>query len=622
MPGVFVVAGDRFTREQRSRFVRKMIELDRERTTAPFGPTRDWVIETADDDFASLGCAHLGVWSNTTIATREAPRRLTAAAFGNISLRDGDPVARMPNAEDAILDMYLESGSGFADRLEGDFVIVISDPEEERLLVVNDRLGLIPHYISDPPGLFAMAPNLSAVACLPGVDDEVDMVGLSDLLTFGYVLMDDTIVRGVKVLSPASASDYSGGRWQKHSYWELKVEPGRTPRASTEEHVGRIGELMSDAVRRCVPDTGKVTVSLSGGLDSRFVACMLHREGIPFDAFTLGADDACEVKFARMLCERLGVRHTVEEPRYHEALERLSWLAARQDGMVNVFHNFCGSHRLGAVTSRHGCVLTGLLGGIIAGWHATPIFWLRRNSPADFLLDAYHALPAEATSMVLDRAREEPHAAHSRFRTLAQRAADESGFAAVQRYDCCHEQRKFTTYGNQSINGMVATASPFTDDSVVSYFIGLPFRDVYLKRLYRAVIASLFPETADVPYTFVDLPPAAGSARILWRRFGKRSRLPEPLWQLWRRLFWVPDHSGHRHLDMERLLELVFPQLRDFAAREAEDAVPGLSMQGLNGAIQQREAGGPNHSVLLQHVFSYVTWYRSRPAKFDAGVPG
>ncbi len=617
MPGIFVVAGDRFSREQRADFVRRMITLDRERTVAPFGPKPEWIVETANDDFASIGCAHLGVFSETTMSSREVPRRLTAAAFGNISLRDGEPVARMPDAAATMLDMYLESGTEFVEKLEGDFVVVISDPDEERLVVFNDRLGLVPHYVADPPGLFAMAPNLSAVACLPGVDDEVDMVGLADLLTFGYILADDTIVRGVKVLPPASASDYRDGRWRTRAYWELKVEPGRTPRASTQEHIERIGELMSDAVRRCVPPDGRVTVSLSGGLDSRFVACALHKEGIPFDAFTLGADDACDVKFSRMLCERLGIEQTVVEPRYDEAWERLNWLAARQDGMVNVFHNFGASHRLSHCRPTTRTVVTGFIGDAIAGHDLTPGLLLTSRGHLPRHVLSVLGLCGQALLEQVVPATHRPNTIPIDKR-IEMALAGEDGcptWAVFLEFMLNHRERKFINYGNQTVRGHVEPATPIAASRIVEHLSGLSFGHLFLRHLYRGSICALFPEVRSVPYDFIDLPPCVSRARILLQRLGKRGRLPEPLGRAWRRWVWDPDHPGHLARYLDRVLARVRPVATELVA-DATGDVTGVRTESVLDLLAQQQPAGRD-GALIQHLLTYILWHTSRPTKWS-----
>ncbi|MGD9497486.1 MAG: asparagine synthase-related protein [Armatimonadota bacterium] len=618
MPGVFVVAGERFTPEQRADFVQRMIALDRERTVAPFGPRREWIIETTDDDLASIGCAHLGVFAKTTIATREVPRRLTAVAFGNISLREGEPVARMPDAAATALEMYLHSGSELAERIEGDFVIVISDPSEKRLLVLNDRLGLVPHYVADEPGLFAMAPNLSAVACLPGVDDEVDMVGLADLLTFGYILADDTIVRGVKVLPPASASEYREGRWRTRSYWELRVEPGRTPRASTQEHIERIGELMSDAVRRCVPTDGQVTVSLSGGLDSRLVACALHREGIEFEAFTRGAEDSCEVRFSRLLCERLGIRQRTVRPRHDQAWERLVWLAARQDGMLNVVHNFGASHAISDCAEDTSCLVTGFLGGPVAGHPLTPAARLLAPSRvADYALGQHTVCPRDQVAAVAPGVARTAEQGIERVGDLLTAAEGTPGWAAALQFNLAQRQRKYMNYGNAAFRGQFECAMPIATAAVVDYFMGLPFGRLFLRTLYRQAIGSLFPAVADIPNDFVDLPPSASRLRVLFRRMGKPGRLPASVRRVWQRLFWVPDHPGHSYRDLDRVWQAIGPAAREMVVGCRD--VPGLDMQGVLAAFDSACMTEAGELDLAQHLLTYVLWQASRPRKWSLG---
>ncbi|MFD0803955.1 asparagine synthase-related protein, partial [Streptomonospora algeriensis] len=91
-----------------------------------------------------------------------------------------------------------------------------------------------------------------------------------------------------------------------------------------------------------------VSLSLTGGRDSRLVAAVLHAAGIPFRATTRGFDDHPDVILARRICERLGVAdHQVTAPErdgddavlVEHPLPRTTRLLRMTEGMNSAFEN-------------------------------------------------------------------------------------------------------------------------------------------------------------------------------------------------------------------------------------------------------------------------------------------
>jgi asparagine synthetase B (glutamine-hydrolysing) len=91
-----------------------------------------------------------------------------------------------------------------------------------------------------------------------------------------------------------------------------------------------------------------VELSLTGGKDSRLIAAALAAAGVPFRARTHGFASHPDVVIAGLIAERLGIEHTVTEPRpaataeapdQSEVLGRLRSAVLVSDGMLSAFEN-------------------------------------------------------------------------------------------------------------------------------------------------------------------------------------------------------------------------------------------------------------------------------------------
>lgn len=72
------------------------------------------------------------------------------------------------------------------------------------VVIENDAFGMMPVFYAVAGGEFVFATELKAVLAHPGVDRSLDARALADLLTFGFVLGEKTLCRGVACLAGGS----------------------------------------------------------------------------------------------------------------------------------------------------------------------------------------------------------------------------------------------------------------------------------------------------------------------------------------------------------------------------------------------------------------------------------
>ena len=225
---------------------------------------------------------------------------------------------RSTSDTEVILKAYRKWGDDFAHHLVGMFAIALHDPRRQEVLLVRDRLGIKPVYVSQLPGKLRFASTLPALVASGGVDTSLDEVALHHYLSWHSIVpAPRSILRGVQKLPAATIRTVrADGTWHDREYWK----PEYTRLA---EHCGWAAADWQDAVhaalktavrRRMVADV-PVGVLLSGGLDSSILVALLAEEGqhglstfsIGFDG--AGGDSGNEFVYSDLVASEFGTRH-------------------------------------------------------------------------------------------------------------------------------------------------------------------------------------------------------------------------------------------------------------------------------------------------------------------------
>ncbi len=285
MCGIAGLVYETFPHEAAKAAVRRMIALQRHR-----GPDGEGFYDTAG---ASLGHCRLAILDLTDAGHQpmsDHAGRYWITFNGEIynylelaeELRGLGYEFQGRSDTEVHLAAYRHWGKACLERLRGMFAFAIWDKKERRLFSARDRLGIKPfHYWVDGNQQLAFASELKALLeFLPKRSANAQLAGQF----LAWNLLDhepaDTMVTGIRRLPPAHAMTWrqdEGLRlWR---YWdvavsdELEVAPEREAEL-IREFYHRFEEALSLHLRSDVP----VGTSLSGGIDSTAIACVISAE--------------------------------------------------------------------------------------------------------------------------------------------------------------------------------------------------------------------------------------------------------------------------------------------------------------------------------------------------------
>ena len=433
----------------------------------------------------------------------------TLAVFGTMYERWAP---RGTGLADHLLTRWQEQGARSLIDLNGEYLIAVWEKKERRLTIVNDRLGLKRLAMWHNETMFAFASEVKSLAVIPQVSRATDEQALAELLTFGHLQDDRTLLKDVKLLPPATVLVWEKGKISTQQYWQyvFKADPKLE---NTDRAIGEYAERVCTAVARRIEGQERIGLLLSGGLDSRTLAGMVRkvRPKGTLLTWTTGDPKSHDVRFARQIAEAVGSHHSsVEIPKsfLQEFGPHYAWVL---DGMVTTH----GAHRicvLPSVSEQTDVALIGFLGDTTPG--GKPLDDVYYLSKLEELIETGYRRYAVGFDDSLFAQTLRP-SVYGRIRGAAWDAFARSIREARVEYpadrvvwtELVQRQRLLRPLDQMDLMGIVChVATPFADKEFIDFALRLPPHQRFLQKVYIGMIAKEFPRLARIPRAGEGLP--------------------------------------------------------------------------------------------------------------------
>tara|TARA_R110001599_G_scaffold13969_3_gene61780 strand:- start:22626 stop:24431 length:1806 start_codon:yes stop_codon:yes gene_type:complete len=209
-----------------------------------------------------------------------------------------------------LLTQYQALGDSFLTTIAGRWALLLLDPQQERILFANDRLGRQPLYYSENEGTLSICTQLRP-SLAPMQAPDLDEQSIYHFVYFHMIPAPGSAYKNVQKLRMAHRGEADRNGVRLTRYWTPKfteTRPGSRTRLKA-----ALAETLRDSVRRAAHDHAKHKTGafLSGGLDSSTVAGMLHEvQETGCDAYAIGfdAEGYDEMPYARITARHFGIR--------------------------------------------------------------------------------------------------------------------------------------------------------------------------------------------------------------------------------------------------------------------------------------------------------------------------
>lgn len=272
---------------------------------------------------------------------------------------------------------YEEFGLDYFTRLNGIFALALYDKKNARLILARDHFGVKPlHYWSNG-STFLFASEYKAILIHPAVQREINYRALHCQMNLRYNQTDETLIKGIYRLPPASYLIFQNGKITVGRFYQLPVNLNF--KMTETEAIEGIQTHLQKAVKRQLLSDVPLGVYLSGGMDSSALVAMMAAEKInPINTFTLGFNEATdEFDDAAIIARKFGTHHTTTAltlaPLQH--FPETIWHA--EEPKINLLQGF----HLSDFVSKSLKVVLGGLGGdeLFVGYDIYRYLWTLRG---------------------------------------------------------------------------------------------------------------------------------------------------------------------------------------------------------------------------------------------------
>jgi asparagine synthase (glutamine-hydrolysing) len=181
---------------------------------------------------------------------------------------------------EVILASYLKWGYECLNKFNGMWAFCIWDKRKNVLFCARDRFGVKPFYYYFDGDSFAFASEIKALIDLPFINTAPNSEAIIPYLYFGlHDFGEQTFFHGVKQLLPGHflIFDIDTKSIELNKYYEIKFNPefGKYDNKKAKDYSEEFFNLFKDAVKLRLRSDVSVGTSLSGGLDSSSIVCMM-----------------------------------------------------------------------------------------------------------------------------------------------------------------------------------------------------------------------------------------------------------------------------------------------------------------------------------------------------------
>lgn len=225
---------------------------------------------------------------------------------------------------EVILKSYTEWGISMFVKLDGMFAICIVDLEQQKIILVRDRVGLKPLFYSRNENGLIWASEIKAILKNEFIKPEINWNGVYTNFLFQTTLAPETCFKDIFSLEPGffMSIDLKNQEIIKEKFWELSLQSNST--ISEQEAVEKIDLLLAESVSEQLHADVPVASMMSGGIDSTLITSKSKPFKKDINAFTISYKfSEEEVKNASLVAHTLEIPHHIKSVSDEEVLAEL-----------------------------------------------------------------------------------------------------------------------------------------------------------------------------------------------------------------------------------------------------------------------------------------------------------
>ncbi|GEM_PF-783283 len=448
------------------------------------------------------GSAQLEVWSH-----HEGEESVYFDQRGNLFALIGSPMNSIA-WEEAIKLLEKKGDENFELPWEGRCILIKIFPDGQNWTMWNDWCGSIPVFHAETKeGSIVSSLEPVVVSAFGFTEEDFSKRGLVEMLLHGHFLGTDTLFEKMNVLPADSFSSWKNGKFNgSKKLWTVRPSDALWD-ISEDKLIPQMYELTVQIIREAAKYKNQWILPLSGGMDSRLMACLGKEQGVDIRAFTYGPENWNEVVYARQIARELNIPwERIDLGTNYLADYTLMWLqwfgtSLHAHGMYQLpflahvknltgvipdgwYGNNCagGNHPSKVLLDNHKSVWLGFYKGYNSMWSIEELRQLL-NFDVDPVIE-------EITSLIdsqITRVKDWPH--------YHQRNA----------VDMWNRQQRFVFYQPMMYDYWKGSLTPFMNRAYARFCFSLPIGALDIRYLQRLMLKQYWPKLADIGGTYEEV---------------------------------------------------------------------------------------------------------------------
>jgi len=212
-----------------------------------------------------------------------------------------------------IANLYLNYGVDSISDLTGEFILIINEKKDNKLIIVRDKIGGRKLYYSILNDNLILSSNIKSLLKIPGISRDVNFSALESFIKLGYIIAPETIFMSINALEPGHLISCNQDNFKKITYWKLNA--GDEIRMSRSEIREMLYEKIEENITLRTKPNEQIGIYLSGGIDSNTLLGVLSKKNNPSDITTMSIGygeqfkDYHELNMARFSANHFGSTH-------------------------------------------------------------------------------------------------------------------------------------------------------------------------------------------------------------------------------------------------------------------------------------------------------------------------
>lgn len=238
--------------------------------------------------------------------------------------------------------LFKEYGTDFIHYLTGQFVIIHIEPN--KFTIYSDHFAIRKFFIWQKKHEFIISDDLKTIT--QSVHPAISKTSIANYAIDYHFTGGTTAFENVRHNEPGQVIDFKDGRLTFSNYWQpadlLKIEKRKVS-------IKNISESLSRAVDNSLHllDKDKISLSLTGGADTRNLLAIFLSKGIKPHLYTYGNSNSDDCIKAKAIADGLGLSHSIHDIEMTADLfEEYARKIIRQSGGIASIHR---AHRIIAV---------------------------------------------------------------------------------------------------------------------------------------------------------------------------------------------------------------------------------------------------------------------------------